>query len=212
MSSNSSFDYRNSDPWNESIGRGLAERFANVVGKLDDVRTLCDLGCGNGYLSGLLLAKEFQVSGVDSSESGIAMARATYRGRGEFLCADIDVTLPAKLGRDRRFDAVISSDVIEHLYNPRDLFACAGQLLRRDGWLVIGTPYHGYLKNLALSLVDGWDAHHGVHWSGGHIKFFSVRTLSRMMESAGFVVERFEFYGRAPWLWRNMICVARKAL
>jgi len=28
--------------------------------------------------------------------------------------------------------------------------------------------------------------------------------------SCGFVDLNFTFYGRAPWLWKNMICHARK--
>jgi len=46
---------------------------------------------------------------------------------------------------------------------------------------------------------------------GGHIKFFSTKTLSQLMESCGFTGLHFTFYGRAPWLWKNMICSARKA-
>ena len=45
---------------------------------------------------------------------------------------------------------------------------------------------------------------------GGHIKFFSVNTLSQLIEVYGFTDLRYTFYGRAPWLWKNMICCARK--
>jgi 2-polyprenyl-3-methyl-5-hydroxy-6-metoxy-1,4-benzoquinol methylase len=210
VSPNSPFVYADSDPWNGPEGHRLAEKFTDIVNGLGGVQRVCDLGCGNGYLAGLLIAKGLDVVGVDSSESGITVARAVHGGRGEFVRADIDATLSSKLAQKRLFDVVVTSDVIEHLYRPSELIASARSLLRGDGWLVIGTPYHGYLKNLALSVLGRWDVHCGVHWDGGHIKFFSVNSLSRMVESAGFVVERFEFFGRVPWLWKNMICVARK--
>jgi hypothetical protein len=54
------------------------------------------------------------------------------------------------------------------------------------------------------------DAHFSVLHDGGHIKFFSVKTLSDLVSSHGFVDLKFEFYGRAPWLWMNMLCHARK--
>ena len=130
-------------------------------------------------------------------------------GNGKFVCARIDADLPAALGSER-FDAVISGDVIEHLYRPADLIECASELLKPGGWLVLSTPYHGYLKNLALSVLDGWDVHHTVGWEGGHIKFFSVKTLSSLVTGNGFDIGRFHYFGRAPWLWKNMICVARK--
>ena len=45
---------------------------------------------------------------------------------------------------------------------------------------------------------------------GGHIKFFSVKTLSQLLTAYGLTDLRFSFYGRAPWLWKNMICHARR--
>ena len=135
-------------------------------------------------------------------------SRRAHGDGDEYVCARIDKALSARIG-GARFDAVVSSDVVEHLYRPADLGECARELLVPGGWLILGTPYHGYLKNLTLSVIDGWDAHHTVGWDGGHIKFFSVKTLSRLVIANGFEVQRFHYFGRAPWLWKNMICVAR---
>jgi len=77
-------------------------------------------------------------------------------------------------------------------------------------WFVRVTPYHGYLKNLVISLVGGWDRHFQVERDGGHIKFFSKRTLRRMAEAVGFRNLRFQGAGRLPWLWKSMILVAQK--
>ena len=59
-------------------------------------------------------------------------------------------------------------------------------VLRSGGSLILTTPYHGYLKNLALSLFNKWDKHFTVERRGGHIKFFSEETLARMLSSCGF--------------------------
>ena len=74
----------------------------------------------------------------------------------------------------------------------------------------VGTPYHGYLKNLALSVTGRMDAHLTALWDGGHIKFFSIATLSQLFKQHGFTDLRFSSYGRAPYLCKNMICHARK--
>ena len=50
------------------------------------------------------------------------------------------------------------------------------------------------------------DAHFCVLDEGGHIKFFSVKTLSTLLQKHGFTDLKFNFYGRAPLLWKNMIC------
>ena len=178
--------------------------FVELVQKLDGVRSICDLGCGNGHITGRLAALGYQVTGVDASESGIKIARRMYSGV-EFVEAMIDRDLK-NLGN---FDLVISSDVIEHLYRPSDLLEAATSLLSPRGQILLGTPYHGYLKNLVLAATGRMDAHFSALHNGGHIKFFSVRTLSKLMLAHGFTDLSFTFYGRAPWLWKNMICHAR---
>lgn len=201
--------YLDGGPANGKAGAALAAKFTQILSTIPGIYSVCDLGCGNGYLSGLLLDRNYKVTGVDASESGITIARRAYGSRAEFLCERFDQELPRKLARER-FDAVTSSDVIEHLYRPADLMECAYELLKPGGVLVLGTPYHGYLKNLALSVLNHWDVHHTVDWDGGHIKFFSVKTLSHLVARSGFVLQGFHYYGRVPFLWKNMICVARR--
>jgi hypothetical protein len=83
-------------------------------------------------------------------------------------------------------------------------------MLKTGGHLLVSTPYHGYLKNLVLSLVNGWDRHFGVEWEGGHIKFFSRKTLAKMACGEGFKNPRFVCVGRIPGLWKSMIMVVEK--
>lgn len=70
------------------------------------------------------------------------------------------------------------------------------------------TPYHRYLKNLALALSGNLDSHFTTLWDGGHIKFFSVDTLSQLVLSEGFTDPQFQFAGRIPYLWKSMVCAA----
>jgi len=107
-------------------------------------------------------------------------------------------------------DCVISLEVVEHLFYPKKLFEQSRTLLVDSGLLIVSTPYHGYLKNLALSLMNGWDRHFGVDWDGGHIKFFSKATLSSMASNCGFKNIRLFPVGRIPGLSKSMIMVAKK--
>jgi 2-polyprenyl-6-hydroxyphenyl methylase/3-demethylubiquinone-9 3-methyltransferase len=108
------------------------------------------------------------------------------------------------------FDVVTSAEVVEHLYLPRHLARNSYQALRPGGVAIFTTPYHGYWKNVVMALTGKLDAHFTVLWDGGHIKFWSRRTLTRLLEEAGFRVERFVGVGRVPLLWKSMILVARK--
>ena len=199
------FEWHAEGAGNGESGERLTRVFVELVQRLDDVRSICDLGCGNGHITGRLAILGYQVTGVDASASGIQIAQRAYPGV-EFVEALIDREL--RLGE---FDLVISSDVIEHLYRPSDLLEAAVSVLKPGGQVLIGTPYHGYLKNLVLAASGKMDAHFSALHDGGHIKFFSVSTLSRLMRAHGFEDPSFSFYGRAPWLWKNMICHARKS-
>ena len=200
----SEFEWQAESAANGDSGEKLTRVFVELVKQLDGVKSICDLGCGNGHISGRLAALGYDVTGVDASASGIQIAKRAYTDV-EFVEALIDRDLK-RLGT---FDLVVSSDVIEHLYRPSDLLEAATDLLKPRGQLLLGTPYHGYLKNLVLAATGKMDAHFSALHDGGHIKFFSVRTLSTLMMSYGFADLSFTFYGRAPWLWKNMICHAR---
>ena len=204
------FGYTTPGPGNGDVGRALAERFVSLTSRLNGVRHVCDLGCGNGYLASRLGASGLHVTGIDASESGLEIARRHYAtDRVTFVRSEIGADLEALLPAGLRFDAVVSSDVIEHLYRPAALVETAAALLKPGGYLIVGTPYHGYLKNLAISVLNKWDSHHGVDWDGGHIKFFSKRTLRDLVVRHGFREATLHCYGRLPWLWKHMICVAR---
>ena len=200
------FEWQTTDAANGDSGEKLTAVFVELVKTLNGVQTVCDLGCGNGHIAGHLAALGYDLIGVDASKSGIQIARRTYP-RVEFVEAFIDRKL--QLGQ---VDLVISSDVIEHMYRPADLLEAAATLLKPGGQILLGSPYHGYLKNLALAVTGKMDTHFSVLHDGGHIKFFSVKTLSRLMKSHGFEDLQFSFYGRLPWLWKNMICHAIKSV
>ena len=199
------FEWQTEDAGNGESGERLTRVFIELVKRCDGVKSICDLGCGNGHISGRLAALDYDVTGVDASASGIQIARRSYPNV-RFIEGLIDGN--RNVGD---FDLVISSDVIEHMYRPSDLLEAAQSILKPGGHVLIGTPYHGYLKNLVLAALGKMDSHFSALHDGGHIKFFSVKTLSSLMRSHGFEDLNFTFYGRAPWLWKNMICHARKA-
>lgn len=105
---------------------------------------------------------------------------------------------------------VISTEVVEHVFLPRMFARNCHTLLKSEGTLIISTPYHGYLKNLALAAGGKMDVHFTALWDFGHIKFWSRKTLTHLLEEVGFSVREFDGVGRMPFLWKSMILVAVK--
>jgi 2-polyprenyl-3-methyl-5-hydroxy-6-metoxy-1,4-benzoquinol methylase len=169
---------------------------------------ILDLGCGNGYVASRLAELGHDVTGIDAATDGINIARATYPGVN-FQRSSIYESEWSGV-TDEAFDCVVSLEVVEHLLYPKVLFEKSYRVLKSGGRFILSTPYHGYLKNLALSVVNGWDKHFDVAWDGGHVKFFSRKTVQRMATEAGFKKIHIYGVGRFPWLWKSMIMLAEK--
>lgn len=165
-----------------------------------------ELGCGNGATAATLSEIGYHVVGVDPSEQGIRIAQAHYP-TATFSVGSAYDDLRAIHGQ---FPVVVSLEVVEHCFWPRKFATTIHDLLEPGGLAIISTPYHGYLKNLALALAGKFDSHFNPLWDGGHIKFWSERTLGILLTEAGFASVRFSRAGRVPWLAKSMIAIARK--
>lgn len=181
-----------------------------LCGELKAGTQVLDVGCGNGYTAGQFLARGCQVVGIDLSESGIRLARAAYpTGRFEVMGAGDNLLDQLSVPP---FDLVISTEVVEHLYAPRDYIRGIYSALKPGGRFICTTPYHGYLKNLTLSLMNKWDVHANPLWDGGHIKLWSRKTLGELLTEAGFVNLQFRGAGRLPGLWMTMVMAGDKPI
>ena len=170
----------------------------SLAGDLRPGMRVLDVGCGKGDLLAEFLRRDCEVTGIDISQQGITIAREKHpKGRFENLLAEGDLLHELK---PPAFDLVLSTEVVEHLYSPRDWARSCYDALAPGGTLVCSTPYHGYLKNLALSIFGHWDQHANPLWDGGHIKLWSRKTLTRLLEEVGFEITGFKGVGRFPGL------------
>jgi 2-polyprenyl-3-methyl-5-hydroxy-6-metoxy-1,4-benzoquinol methylase len=171
---------------------------------------ILDLGCGNEALAINLIKEGFDAYGTDASEKGIELAKSKFPDR--FVLQNLDhEDLPSAL-INIKFDTIVSTEVIEHLYDPRSFIDFCKKILAKNpsgGYLILSTPYHGYLKNLILSLAGKWDSHASPLWDGGHIKLWSRDTLTELLEEKGFVVTDFRGCGRFNYLWKSMVICAK---
>ena len=169
-------------------------------------RRLFEVGCGNGSVAHELARRGWDVTGVDPSAEGIAQANQNHPDLKLYSGSAYD-DLAAQYGQ---FPVVLSLEVVEHVYFPRQYAATVFSLLQGGGTAILSTPYHGYWKNLALALSGKLDRHFTALWDHGHIKFWSMETLALLLEEAGFRDIRFARVGRIPALAKAMSAVARR--
>ena len=200
------FGFTNAEP--SHMHRHFMPVIMEMAGRIGPGTRVLDVGCGNGFTCGEFLKLGCTVVGIDLGEQGIALARESYpAARFEVLPADDKILIHLQ---EAPFDIVVSTEVVEHLYAPRPYACGCYTALRPGGRFICTTPYHGYWKNLVLSLANKWDHHANPLWDGGHIKLWSPKTLGILLTQAGFKNIGFKGVGRLPWLWMTMVMHADK--
>jgi len=132
---------------------------------------LLEVGCAYGFL--LDEARPFfkQRAGLDFS--GEALVGARQLADRVYLGG-----LPA-VDDGSRYQTIVATQVIEHVYDPRLFVEQASQLLAPGGWLVLATPHMG----------SAWRRLMGRRWPSfkipEHVTYFDRRTLGQLLRHAG---------------------------
>jgi SAM-dependent methyltransferase len=163
-----------------------------------------EIGCGEGETIADALARGHEALGVDIADAAVDRARELNPGAA-FATFSADA-LPWPIA-DGTYDLVVALEVIEHLFWPRTLLNGAYSALKPGGMLVLSTPYHGRLKNVAVALL-AFERHYNP--DGEHVRFATDGWLERALRQAGFAPCAVRHLGRGLWFWANSVVAARK--
>jgi 2-polyprenyl-3-methyl-5-hydroxy-6-metoxy-1,4-benzoquinol methylase len=108
----------------------------------------------------------------------------------EWIQADLNVPLPCA---DASFDAIISTEVIEHLENPRAVFRELSRLLRPGGSLLLTTPNQESIRSIASLIARGHFVAFLDESYPAHLTALVRRDLERLCSETGFEPPRFSY-------------------
>lgn len=116
-----------------------------------------------------------EVVGLD-----LAAPTVTAVSYSQWITSDV-MDLPRPFG-ERRFDAVVAGEILEHVERPIDFLRALGSVMEKNGILVISTPNPNSPIERLLTLTMS----RRFFYTKEHVCLYPQRWLVRMLEIAGF--------------------------
>ncbi len=174
-------------------------------------RRLLDVGAADGILSRALTQAGWRVTGIESDP---ALAEAGRAHCERMLMTDLDRELP---DLDEPFDAIVYGDVLEHLVDPLRTVTGLNRWLAPGGRVVISVPNVAHLLIRLSLLVGRFDYFDRGILDRTHLRFFTDRSLRRLLGAAGLVIVRrtataVPLYQVVPAAWHGRLLAAVHAV
>jgi 2-polyprenyl-3-methyl-5-hydroxy-6-metoxy-1,4-benzoquinol methylase len=167
--------------------------FLQIVGEVRGLKVF-DAGCGEGYLSRILVERGAEVTGADVSVPLVEIARTkAFADRIQYLIADLSQPLPDYEGQ---FDLATSFFVLNDIYDYRGFLMTLGTILKPGGRLVLfmNNPYSFVIRSFVTDYFSPGLAYsyRGMADLGVKVHFYQ-RTLENYLDAsfaAGFQLQR----------------------
>ncbi len=184
--------------WNREHGWTPAHSFTDEQLKLHFMKnetvvfqptdSVLDVGCGDASNYQAWLVKQVRdLKAIDISAIGIA--QASKMGI-DAKVHDLSAKFPFE---DATFNGAVCIEVLEHLYDPKFTVSEIFRVLKPGGLLITSVPNNGYFRErlrafthaeLSTSISDFSN-----EWKGAHIRFYNLKSFSRLFEVCGFQIE-----------------------
>jgi 2-polyprenyl-3-methyl-5-hydroxy-6-metoxy-1,4-benzoquinol methylase len=184
---------------------GRSQELSRGAPREQPLRVL-DIGCGEAQLTAAIAAAGYDVVGADVAEEPLRRARELHE--------DLDLRWIPHAGEwpleDASFDVVWAGETIEHVTDTAGWLSELRRVLRSGGSLLLSTPAHSRLTVLGLALSGArFDRHFDPR--SDHVRFYSRRTLARLLADFGFEQIELRAAGGLPLARRTLLASALRS-
>ena len=138
---------------------------------------ICEVGCGQGYLTYALTRAGYDSVGVDISAKAIDLARGRYGNH--YFCGNIEEFVKS----NDKLNVILATELIEHLENPVLFARSMLAALKQGGCLILTTP------NKLLGGTQIWDT----ELPPVHLSWLSKTSMQRLADRVDCSVEFVDF-------------------
>jgi 2-polyprenyl-3-methyl-5-hydroxy-6-metoxy-1,4-benzoquinol methylase len=160
-------------------------------------KRVLDIGCGPGSITKLLAQQGgCQVTGLDLDPEAIKMVTPYCT---QVMQTDLDSSEWSSLFDDiKKFDVVLATDVLEHLYDPWKTLQKMAFLVNANGYLVISLPHIGHAAMIS-SLINGdFEYRDSGLLDRTHIRFFGLKNIEALFAQAKLKIIEIRYHTKPP--------------
>lgn len=173
----------------EEINPGILCQFHSKNDKVNNL--VLDVGCGAGGLAEAVKTKGYNVWGIESNNNAAITAKHRI---DRVIVGDLqNIPLIASKIGPLRFDHLIFSDVLEHLYNPFSTLRAYSNFLKVGGHLYISVPNVVVWNNRLKILFGSFDYQPTGVMDRTHIRFFTYKSARELVKGAGYKITRVDY-------------------
>jgi 2-polyprenyl-3-methyl-5-hydroxy-6-metoxy-1,4-benzoquinol methylase len=154
-------------------------RYDYIIGQLPPKARILEVGCFLGHYCNHFASLGHKPTGVDISSSVIEEATKLYPDL-DLRCTDGEEL--HEVFEENTFDAVVASEVIEHVLYPQDFLKSISKVLKPDGRLLL-TTQNSNAFHYRLRMLFGQ-----FRWDPTHLRLYSKEELMSEIEKGGFVI------------------------
>ena len=174
----------------------------NVINKINANSKVLDIGCWKGDLGKYLIDnKNCSVDGIDYHND--VLLRAKNNGYKNTFC--INLNCETKNLNDlnlKIYDYIVCADVLEHIVSAESVLKILQKSIDDKTKLIISIPNIAFLKYRILHLLGNFDYTKTGVMDETHVKFYTKKSISKLLKDCGFKIEYFNGYtiaGRNFW-------------
>ncbi|MBN1594986.1 class I SAM-dependent methyltransferase [candidate division FCPU426 bacterium] len=189
----------------EEINTGITKQFSGKESGAG--KKVLDVGCGSGALGEAISQKGYEVWGIESHPD--AYTRAEKR-LARLIKADLnDQDAIEQAVGPTRFDYIVFSDVLEHIYDPYSILRAYAQWIKPGGRLLISVPNAVVWTNRLHFLCGRFEYGDTGVMDRTHIRFFSFKSAKTLVKAAGFEVVKVDY---TPYLVRACLPLIKRMM
>lgn len=201
-----SYPYDLQEIWGQVTNKGYAYAYSNrrhhtlqlLKEVLPDGGKILDVAAAQGNFSLTMAEMGYEVTWNDLREDLADYVKKKFeKGKIDYAPGNV-----FELGFSEQFDAVLITEIIEHVAHPDEFLSQIGKMVKPGGYVIMSTPNGGYFRNALPKFSDcpdpsEFESKQFEPNSDGHIFLLWPEEVKWLAEESGLILEKHVLFSNS---------------